>query len=144
MERARLLFVGSNPSIAGAIPQDPDHAADKPHLVTPQRSDDSIVERFENAFSHYMEDGTRALGESVTSYWAWVKGRAVELLPPDSVDPGEAYAITEVVRCKSKKERGADGQALVAEARETCSTNYLERTLALSPARVVVGVGATR
>jgi hypothetical protein len=134
LERARILFVSSNPSIGGSVPEDPDDAPDKPHLVTDQWSDEAIVERQENAFSHYMEDGTRANGAGVTSYWAWTKARALEVLP--GARPGEDYAITEVVRCKSKDERG------VSAARAYCSDRHLRRTLELSPADLIVGVGS--
>ena len=43
---------------------------------------------------------------------------------------GLDYALTEVVRCKSRQERG------VPEALGTCSSRYLARTLELSAARV--------
>lgn len=134
LERARILFVSSNPSIGGSVPEDPEAAPDRPHLVTRLRPDEAIVERQSNAFSHYMEDGTREIGAGVTHYWAAIKQRALELLP--AVIPGDDYAITEVVRCKSKDEAG------VPQARDFCSDLYLRRTLELSAARVIVGVGA--
>ncbi len=49
--------------------------------------------------------------------------------------PGEDYALTEVVRCKSIGERG------FTEARDHCSARYLLRTLQISPASVVVILG---
>ncbi len=44
--------------------------------------------------------------------------------------------MTEVVRCKSKREVGVD------DAAQRCGPRYLDRTLALSPALLLVVVGA--
>jgi uracil-DNA glycosylase len=64
-----------------------------------------------------------------------VRSRARELIPERQPRPGRNYALTEVVRCKSRNERG------VEEARLICSGRYLERTLDASRADVVVFLG---
>jgi hypothetical protein len=52
------------------------------------------------------------------------------------VRPGHDYALTEVVRCKSRSEVG------VADAAPTCIERHLTPTIELSAARVIVGIGA--
>lgn len=50
--------------------------------------------------------------------------------------PGTDYALTEVVRCKTRREIG------VAKSRSTCTDRYLDRTLALaSTARLLILYG---
>jgi hypothetical protein len=136
LDKARILFVSSNPSIGGEVP--PDFAtAEPPKRVTARRSDDAIIHRFEWAFDDYMTDGVRHLGEKkAVRYWVSVKRRAEELLPEGDLRPGWDYALTEVVRCKSRSEKG------VASAVEQCVPLYLKRTLELSPAVVIVALGA--
>jgi hypothetical protein len=60
-------------------------------------------------------------------FWSAVKQRAKELLPEESVRPGLDYALTEVVRCKSREEVG------VAEAAAVCSNRYLRETAFPAP-----------
>ena len=49
--------------------------------------------------------------------------------------PGVDYAVTDIVRCKSRKGEGAN------EALAECSGRYLRRTIEASGARVLVGLG---
>ena len=67
------------------------------------------------------------------AYWVAMRARARELIP-DAV-PGQDYALTEVVHCKSKEEIG------VRRAASTCWDLHSEPVLALSPAAVVIVVG---
>jgi hypothetical protein len=158
LERAPILFVSSNPSIAGSVtipPTDPPPftaeisghtAVDHPsmrRLGAGTRwtwSDEELVDRCEAAFDIHIANGIagrRPDGSAgpFTRFWAAVRRRAQELLPDRPVRPGLDYALTEVVRCKSRRERG------VAEALETCSSLYLDPTLELSGARVIVVLG---
>jgi hypothetical protein len=64
------------------------------------------------------------------------QGIARELLGREPA-PGDDYALTEVVHC------GSQGETGVAATLGTCTSRYLRRVLAVSPARVVVVVGAT-
>ena len=132
IERARVLFVSSNPSISGEI----DLGSGRAPGLTWNHADDEIVDRYENAFDKWITDGTRVAGKRPTAYWREVKSRAQELLPGVAVQPGIDYALTEAVRCKSKREDG------VAEALSTCSKLYLDQTLRLSRASLVVFLGS--
>jgi hypothetical protein len=51
------------------------------------------------------------------------------------VTPGVDFALTEVVHCKSLKERG------VPEALDFCSERYLERVIAIAAANVLIVYG---
>jgi hypothetical protein len=133
---APILFVSSNPSIRGQIAPG-GLAAPTRDGITWDTSDDEIVDRFENAFDKYMVDGVRSIGaKRATRYWSSIKGRAQELIPHRPVRPGHDYALTEVVRCKSRSEVG------VLDAAPTCIERYLTPTIELSAARVIVGIGA--
>jgi hypothetical protein len=133
---APILFVSSNPSIRGQITPD-GIAAPTRDGITWDTTDDEIVDRFENAFDKYMVDGVRWIGATrATRYWSSIKRRAQELIPNRPVHPGHDYALTEVVRCKSRGEVG------VAEAGPACIERHLTSTMELSAARVIVGIGA--
>jgi hypothetical protein len=80
----------------------------------------------------YILDGnrkTKADGspDAAVPYWSSIRARARELLP-DAV-PGEDYAITEIVHCKSEHEKG------VREAAKTCYDFHMENVFARSPER---------
>jgi hypothetical protein len=51
------------------------------------------------------------------------------------VTPGVDFALTEVVHCKSLKERG------VSEALDFCSERYLEKVIAIAAAKVLIVYG---
>jgi hypothetical protein len=137
LDQARILFVSSNPSIDAGVPPNVRTANPPPARVTARWRNDKIIRRFERAFDDFIDDGTRFRGKKgVVRYWASVKRRAMELLPGGDLEPGVDYALTEVVRCKSWSEKG------VSRAVEVCVPNYLETTLELSPAVVVVALGA--
>jgi len=137
LEKARLVFISSNPSI-------------DPLEAYPRWGDDItqsgryFTDRFDGGPGQIL-DGVRSplpgggWSTGVVRFWASVRQRAFELIP-DAI-PGIDYALTEVVHCKSKNEIG------VAEARHTCATKYLPQVLsAASEARVfaVIGVHAAR
>ncbi|MGA8574337.1 MAG: uracil-DNA glycosylase family protein [Candidatus Cybelea sp.] len=130
IDKARILFVGSNPSIG----------SDRYALGS--SSESQIWESQHLAFGGgsrpYIIDGIRktkadgSLGE-VVRYWSSIRARARELLP-DAV-PGEDYAITEVVHCKSEHEVG------VRQAMRTCYDMHMQSVFAASPAEIVVVLG---
>ena len=132
LSQAPILFVGSNPNIGG----------DEFYPDTAW-SDDELVDFFDHAFSGtsaQIKDGVHArqsnggYGPFVRT-WAGVRGGAKELLQREPT-PGLDYAMTEVVRCRSWNEIG------VGAARGYCADLYLERTIALSSARVIVALGS--
>jgi hypothetical protein len=132
IEKARLLFVSSNPSINYT----------EQYPVWASRLDERI-DFFEHRFGGgktqwtsnrrtLQKDGTYSTGP--VSYWSAIHNRAIELLGPDA-RAGIDYAMTEVVHCKSTDNRG------VREARTQCAERYLRRTFELSPASVIVIIG---
>lgn len=130
---APILFIASNPSIG-----DDDHA-------TMDAADEGVWDSHHLAFGGgkrtYIIDGTKTTrrdGSPIKSvrYWSAIKARAAELIPDRTVDPGVDYAMTEVVHCKSVNEIG------VAAAAQTCVDAHLESVLRVSPAAVIVAVGA--
>jgi uracil-DNA glycosylase len=133
LAHAPLLFIGSNPSI--------DPAELNPTWTWP---DDDVLDfythRFDGQRREWARDARYPLLKDGThrrrgvSFWAAVRQRAAELL--DHVpQPGIDYAMCGVVRCKSVAEFG------VREALNECAERYLERMLAASGARVIVGLG---
>lgn len=141
LESARVVFLSSNPSISedGA-----DHGAGSPERYPRASWSDSDVidfmtRRFDPETPYTLgdrfvcQDGTHA--PRAVRFWSAIRQRATELLGYPA-DPARDYVMTEVVHCKSKGERG------VARAANHCNFRYLDRIMALSPAPVVVAVGA--
>ena len=143
LETARVLFISSNPSISE--PTNPTRPGTAEAYPRASDSDGGIVEFITRRFDpdvlpapHVRNNGHRQIDGSyapATKFWSAIQARAVELLGPGA-EPFRDYAMTEVVHCKSKGEVG------VKKAATTCADLYLERVVALSPADVVVIVGA--
>ncbi len=114
IETAPLLFVSWNPS------WNPDE-----RFPTEEWTDTEIARFFRQRFQH---TGQRS------QTWREIRGIAEHLLGREP-RPGVDYAITDVVRCKSRKGEGA------SEALTECSSRYLRRTLDASGARVIVALG---
>ena len=137
LTEAPLLFVASNPGGGGSPITDPAE-------LSCDSADQAILDWADGAFDKgqvpgvadgaYQVDARGQRGRWVP-YWGWALRCAREVLPPP-VTPGVGYALTEVVHCGSPREKG------VWAALETCTSRYLERVLAASPARVLVVVGA--
>ena len=130
--QAPILFVGSNPSFGG-----------NEYYPAIDWTDEDLVDFFDFAFSGehaQIKDGiyARQADGSYGSFvrtWAGIRGRAKELLQRNP-NPGMDYAMTEIVRCRSRDEIG------VESARDHCADLYLERTIELSSARVIVALGS--
>jgi hypothetical protein len=129
LSQAPLLFLSSNPSIG--------HDEVYP---TGKWLDTEILDFFDNRFKgKWIQDGRRSLRKGgsygrATMFWSAVRQRAIELFERDVI-PGQDYALTEVVRCKSLREIG------VPAAVQECASRYLEPTLLASAARVIVVLG---
>jgi hypothetical protein len=128
IERAPVLFIGSNPSISESEAY-PRWSSD----------DEQVREFFENRFDRWVVDGRRRLEADgsrsrARPYWSELAVRAAEIFGRTAV-PGRDYALTEAVRCKSKNKIGVNA------ALSECTARYLARTLALSGSRVIVAVG---
>jgi hypothetical protein len=138
LEQAPILFLSSNPSAGD--PVGPPTAGD----LTASSDDEAILHVFDDAFEDGpwigIHDGThfRSANGRVggyVAYWGSCKARASELLGRPAV-VGVDYALTEVVHCSSQHEIG------VRSAAVECVPRYLRRVLGLSPAAIVVVVGA--
>lgn len=131
LEKASILFIGSNPSF------NPEEKF--PSLNS---SDEEIYDFFNNRFSKKYTCDLRPLlregagaGTGPVRYWSVLHNLAARLLNNDNLPYGEGYAFTEIVHCKSKGQRG------VAAASEICVKQYLERVLQLSSAQIIIFVG---
>jgi len=135
IERAPLLFVASNPGYSN----DEDEQACA-------ENDDELIDIFINYFGGgrriYSKDGIRAVdiqGNAEKRWvrsWAYARQRAIELIGPD-VEPGETYALTEVVHCNSSSEAAG----AVSEALTECTGRYLDAVLDKAAAKIVIAVG---
>jgi uracil-DNA glycosylase len=132
IDKARILFVASNPSISG----DDDHA----RVGT---NDDIIWESHHLAFGGgsrpYIIDGIKTTNDEgrpghMVRYWCSIRARAREVLPGSI--PGEDYAITEIVHCKSRREIG------VPEAADECFGRHFDNVMSVAKAPLVVALGA--
>lgn len=130
IDKARILFIGSNPSIGGdryALGWSPEQQIwESQHLA------------FGGGSRPYIIDGIRKTNPDGSPhervrYWESIRARARELLP--NAIPGEDYAITEVVHCKSQDQIG------VNEAARTCYDLHMDSIFVVSPAAVVVVLG---
>ena len=113
IETAPILFVGSNPSL-------------NPSERFPTKG--WADQRIEAYFT------TPDRLDLNVRYWNVVRSIAKAVLGEEP-RPGHDCALTELLRCKSWNEKG------VPQALATCTDLYLERTLQVSKARVVVALG---
>jgi hypothetical protein len=139
IEQAPILFVASNPSTGGAMvstePTDHMRSARGQYPVA-DTAPAETESYFTNRFRDWIEDGVRIPNTARDiPFWRDVKAIASEICP--DVRPGIDYALTEIVRCKSV----SDATGEVQPAASTCAQRYIERTIALSPATVIVSVG---
>lgn len=149
---ARVLFIASNPSIS-------DEPGDiRENYPTASWSDedagDFFVQRFDPdrdpvlvTFGHSTEPNFLALSidgeyrsgtlkpKSPQPTWNAMHRRAVELLGADA-HPHRDWALTEVVHCKSKREKG------VQWAAPHCSATWLSQIVAMSPAPIIFAMGS--
>jgi hypothetical protein len=153
LEKSKVLFISSNPSIS-----DDPNISIREDFPTYGTSEDDSAEFFVNRFNrkdraphatfnygghanflYRSNDGKyRGKGNSFDKpieTWQGVYERAKEILG-ESCDPAENYALTEVVKCKSKAEKG------VKEASPKCIYKWMRRVMELSPAKLVVIIGA--
>jgi len=134
IENAPILFISSNPSISK---KELYPTWDNPNNI-------NIQDFFDNRFGDDEKNSwvykQKVLNKNMkrdkkqVRYWCGIKGRAEELLDYDP-KPGEDYCITEIVHCKSKKQKG------VKSAISTCKELYLNNILEISKAKVIVGIG---
>ena len=129
---APILFLSSNPSISEAEAY-PRGFQDANSLRT------YFCDRFNG---YWIKEGVRARNTSTSKeeygkpvkYWSGIKNRAGELLARPAI-PGKDYLLSEIVHCKSRREKG------VPEALHACAGRFLGRLLKCSGAVVIVLVG---
>ena len=130
IEQASILYVSSNPSIS-----------EEEIYPTGHWDDLSKTEFFIDRFrSGWVKDGSRSLehsGEYSRSvrFWSVVRNGTSNLLDRPAI-PGDDYALTEVVHCKSKTDDVA------TSAVGNCVDKYLSKILEISPAKVIGVMGA--
>lgn len=130
---ARLLFISSNPSI-NELEEYPEKSWEL------DRTTDFFHNRFTSPAGWVIDRRAllrNGLRSAPVQFWRAARDRTAEILQKgkDAVKPGIDFALTEVVHCKSQKERG------VAEALHFCSGRYLERVLSISAAKVLIVYG---
>ena len=122
IDTAPILFVSSNPSIS-----------EVERFPTPSWSPEDTADFFERRFdADAGHISPRAYNR--VRFWSSVRARAREILGRDAT-PGTDFALTEVVHCKSRQEKG------VAAAMSTCAERWLRPVLVQSGAVVVVLLG---
>ncbi|MCL4485111.1 MAG: hypothetical protein M1537_02030 [Nitrospirae bacterium] len=128
---APILFISSNPSI-NEEEEYPDQSWD----------DGKVVDFFKNRFQEGQTDDRRVRLKSGSystkvPYWNELRSRTAEVFEcdPEAVVLGRDFAITEVVHCKSQKNKG------VEESLDHCSQKYLKKILEVSGARLLVVLG---
>lgn len=142
LRNGRILFISSNPSLSEAGDHQSGDFVERYPLV--EWSDDEMANFFLHRFGtdqdspatpkgHFRRtDGQ--LSPRKVAFWVRVGKRAAELLGSDA-SPEHDYCMTEVVHCKSKREKG------VSQAASHCATLHLDRVVAASPAALIVVLG---
>lgn len=138
LERARIVFLSSNPSISEAAvgsegQQEAYPVGDWPDDQTAE----FVIQRFQGQWA--TPDGRFRRRDGGLSrpvaFWSRVRSRAGELLGR-TADPACDYVMTEVVHCKSRNELGVSG------AVGHCSQLHMDAILRATTAPLVVVLGA--
>ena len=124
IEEAPILFISSNPSI------DEDE-----HFPTPSWSQTDTIDYFKRRFD-LDADYISKQSYNKVRFWTGVRARAKEILKREAV-PGQDFALTELVHCKSRKEHG------VREALSLCSKRWLADIMEHSGSRIVILLGVS-
>ena len=143
IEAGRILFLSSNPSLSEAGDHQSGDVVERYPLAG--WSEDETADFFLRRFGtepespatpdgHFRRVDGR-LSPKRVRFWVGVRKRAEELLGAGAT-PEHDYCMTEVVHCKSKREQG------VGEASRRCAELHLDRVIRLSPAPLVVVLGA--
>lgn len=131
---AEILFISSNPSI--------DEEEEFPTFVwEKEKSIDFFVNRFNGVIQKWVNEDkyvllkNGAFRKNPVKFWSSVKKRAEEIIPNRGLVFGVDFAITEIVKCKSKNEIG------VKEALDECLDKFFLKTLDLSNAKILIVLG---
>ena len=122
IEKAPILFISSNPSIN-----------EDEYFPTPSWSQTDTIDYFRRRFD--LDAGyVSPKAYNRVRFWTGIRARAKEILKRDAV-PGQDFALTELVHCKSRREHG------VREALPLCSKRWLEAIMEHSVSRIVILLG---
>lgn len=145
LSSAPIIFLASNPSF-NADESYPDWSEDWEEKKILDFATHRFVEEGERNFGAidsgpnrdktFLLDGTPS--ENSVAYWREIRGRVAEILNKETGDVSahEDFVMTEMVHCKSHKEIG------VNEALLHCSKLFMDRIFTLSPASIVIVMGA--
>lgn len=141
LEKCRILFLSSNPSISSKDQKEeyPTNSDSSEHVTAYFTKRFDPEERWVSAdFKYRLADSLEYSKKSVR-YWVYTHRLASEILRGElagsSAKPGEDYAISEVVHCKSQGQHG------VIEALCECTHRYLKRILNHTRAEFIVAIG---
>lgn len=123
IEEAPILFISSNPSIN-----------EDEYFPTPSWSQTDTIDYFKRRFDRDAGYVSKQAYNKVR-FWTGVRARAREILKREAV-PGQDFALTELVHCKSRKEHG------VREALPLCLERWFAGLLEHSGSRIVILLGA--
>ena len=149
IDKAPLLFLGSNPSIDEQNNEKYPIYGNIDNSLQFEKEDTSKVKllNFYNKRLNDLNEETnqekkkkkenqeKEKKKALAPYWNEAKKVAQYLYNDSKIVHGCYYALSEVVHCKSKKQIG------VEKALNKCSENYLTGILQKSPAKVVVVFG---
>ncbi len=122
IDTAPILFVSSNPSIS-----------ESEHYPTPRWTDARTVDFFQRRFDPDASYSFSAFRR--VRFWTSVRRRAEEILEREAI-PGEDFALTELVHCKSR------GEERVREALPTCTERWLPHLMRHAAANIVILLGS--
>jgi len=139
IDEAPILFISSNPSY--------DKDEQFPIAHQPAWTSTRIIDFFENRFTSsagWVRDlkvlhVNGAYSKNHVRFWAAARSRSAQILQKENTEilPGVDFAMTELVHCKSAKERG------VSEALDFCMGRYFESVMrSAASAKVIVIYGA--
>ena len=136
IDTAKILVISSNPSI------DKNPILDEREKYRTYKWDEpEVLDFFYNRFPRYINDKGSYLknnGEYSSlpiRFECSIKARVSEILERDP-KPGKDYCLTEIVHCKSQKEKG------VNKAKDECTKLYLNKVFSLSNAKLIMVVGS--
>lgn len=164
LERAKVIFIASNPSISEAPDTGEDYplvsfdSADPSHRDWPEdriadfharRFDQSLPRPFVNPKAqflckdgHYRGSDIAQPGKGSQTYWRNAFKETAFILRR-SVDISSDVCLTEVVHCKTKAETDRDNRPVgLKEALPMCAGRYMGKILDLSSPILLVVTGA--
>ena len=134
LENCKILFMSSNPSFNKdenyPLGGDWDKSVVSDFFINRFTSKKKWVDK--ELYTLQLKGGH---SKNWVRFWASVRSIARVILDTKSTTAGKDYALTEIVHCKSKDEKG------VHEAMETCTDKYLDRIIKITKAKIIICLG---